>query len=256
MHDVFPSTSLADLHAKCLERTFLSEDLRSDLSREFHAECNNLRYENALRSPLLEEALRNCTCDLHDSFIRRQSSYADIDVLTLVTDGKIDFCEEHEDYEAFRNLLEISVSQVPLQALQTMTGDEDNYLLRGVLVIRMGPGTYNFAHPHGRQFTANILLQDLPRDAGSAEGMYFVHYYPQNGKPYPNPLREDARVRSHEFQRIIPTRPGAMNARKPNVFHGVTPVLGERELRPSPESCRYTLTYVLEKPRRNSAIKI
>ena len=218
-------------------------------------EANDIYIPQVLDQDQIQTILDLCSEDLVPYFQRSTSAYADVDEIRFIHRGQEMFHDGHEIHEAAKTVLEIASSPRVELALRAAAELERPPFPTELLIFRMGPGTMNGVHSHTNYFTANILLQDNPRAPGSVEGLYYTGYYPTDG-PLENDVAPDEIIRPPALYRhYFSPEVGSLHARKKGVQHGVQGINGERKTDPSPQECRYVLTFVLSELQANPTFR-
>lgn len=222
----------------------------------FRTEANDIYVPSALDPDSVSTIMELCSGPLHSEFRRNTNQYADLDEIRLISRGQELFGPDHFLEPISRRIIDIALSDGPDRALRAAAQLDRPPLPSELVIFRMGPGTYNGTHTHGKEFTANILLQDNPRAEGSLDGLLFTGYVATDG-PLENPIAPDELLRPpYIYRHFVDGEVGGMHARKKDVYHGVARISGDRELSPAPESCRYVLTYVLAELRANPDVTV
>jgi hypothetical protein len=195
---------------------------------------------DAIAKENIDLILNACKEEFHAHFQRAQANYADLDEIRLVSRGEL---PQNEHQLA---LVRTALSDSVINAIGRAFNEEKSLFLRELVIFRMGPGCYNGCHSH-KVFTANILLQDNPREEGKMDGLFFTAGYRDKADKL-DQWDGMEMVGNNIYPRYYPAQVGALHARKSSIQHGVAKIQGERDLTPNPEICRYVLAYVYEKP--------
>lgn len=205
-------------------------------------ERNNIFIPNAipprLGTDLLELCKDNRVEHLFTQVINRE---ADVDQLIL-EDYRCGIA--YSDNSLLNEMRKLARNPLTNNALQAAF-DLDRLNISALSIVRMGPGCYNYNHRHNAH-TANILLQDNPRENNSADGIYFTSAFLETGEKSEDKV--DTGHMTYAFNHEPPVLFG-LNARKAFIGHGVHRINGDPEQRANPDICRYVLAYGIALPR-------